>query len=216
MAFYLGLDAGTQSLSAVLVEIDGPRRAIIAERGLPYDEALPRYQTTRGVRRAANGVVVSPPLMWVEALEVAIANLAREWPAEMSRLAALSGAAQQHGSVYMNRGFTPAIEALDPERSMAAQLAHGLARPVAPVWMDTSTRLECREIEAAVGGPEALAARTGSRAFERFTAAQIRSVFTHEPRGVRVDHAHPPGLVLARVGAHRPGRTARIPETRPG
>ena len=40
--------------------------------------------------------------------------------------------------------------------------------------MDSSTSVECREITAAVGGPDALAAHTGSRAFERFTGPQIR------------------------------------------
>src|SRR5436190_3832624 len=47
--------------------------------------------------------------------------------------------------------------------------------------MDSSTSAECGEIETAVGGDRTLAERTGSRAFERFTAAQIRRFSKREP-----------------------------------
>jgi xylulokinase len=51
--------------------------------------------------------------------------------------------------------------------------------------MDSSTSAECGEITAAVGGADALAMRTGSRAFERFTGPQIRRFFTQSPDGYR-------------------------------
>lgn len=36
----------------------------------------------------------------------------------------------------------------------------------APVWMDSSTSLQCHQLEAAVGGARRLAETTGSRAYE--------------------------------------------------
>ncbi|GJP41557.1 hypothetical protein CLOM_g1218 [Closterium sp. NIES-68] len=51
-----------------------------------------------------------------------------------------------------------------------------------PIWMDSSTASQCREIEAALSGPAALARMTGSRAYERFTGPQVRRVWQHQPR----------------------------------
>ncbi len=43
--------------------------------------------------------------------------------------------------------------------------------------MDSSTTQQCRSIEQAVGGAEALAEITGSRAYERFTGNQIAKIY---------------------------------------
>ena len=50
-----------------------------------------------------------------------------------------------------------------------------------PVWMDSSTHAQCRQLEEAAGGPEQLAALTGSRAYERFTGTQIRKLAEQRP-----------------------------------
>ncbi len=149
---------------------------------LPYDAALPHYGTHHGVLRGSGpGVVTSPPIMWLEALDATIAALVRDWPREMARLAALSGAAQQHGSVYLTAGGVDRLTALDPRSSLVGQLDGGFACAASPVWLDSSTSEECRAIEASVGGARVLAGRTGSRAFERFTGPQIRKFFKQAP-----------------------------------
>jgi xylulokinase len=98
-------------------------------------------------------------------------------------VAAISGSAQQHGSVYLAAGAPERLGALDPSRPLVDQLSGIFARPLSPVWMDTSTREQCRAIADAVGGPGALALLTGSRAFERFTGPQIRRFSETDPDG---------------------------------
>ena len=180
MAVYLGLDASTQSLTATLIEVEREDRAVIDVWSLAYDHLS--YGTDHGVLRSADPAVVSaPPLLWVDALDRVVAQMAAAWPREIARLAAVSGSAQQHGSVYLNeRGFGR-LTSLGPAESLPAQLTGAFSRPLSPVWMDSSTTEECREIEHAVGGASVLAQRSGSHAFERFTGPQIRAFFKRDP-----------------------------------
>jgi len=191
MALYLGLDASTQSLSAIVLEVDGPARAVVFERSLAFDAVAPRYGTRHGVLPSDDPLVAeSSPRMWAETLDRMMAVVARESGLDLSRLRAVSGSGQQHGSVYLTADGMRAIGGLDGRRPLADQLAGAFSRERSPIWMDSSTAAECRAIERAVGGPDALARLTGSRAFERFTGPQIRKFAVQDPgayaRTVRV------------------------------
>lgn len=180
---YLGLDSSTQSLSAVVIEVDGSDRRVVLETSLNFDETLPRYGTTHGVLPRADPLVaVSSPRMWAEALDLMIERLSASG-LDLTRLVAVSGSAQQHGSVYLNREAAGRLATLDPGRPLADQINSMLARPVAPIWMDASTAAQCAELAAAVGGDDALARHTGSCAFERFTGPQIRKFSADDPAG---------------------------------
>jgi xylulokinase len=177
MPLFLGLDSSTQSLTAVVIEIDDASRRIVLETTLSFDEALPRYGTRHGTLPDPDPAVgVAPPLMWTEALDVMMARVASSG-IEVQRIAAMTGSAQQHGSVYLNARSDAVLAALDPAQPLAGQLQTVFSRPTSPIWTDSTTSEECREITAAVGGERLLAAHTGSRAFERFTGPQIRRVF---------------------------------------
>jgi xylulokinase len=172
MAYYLGFDSSTQSLTAIV--IDGDERRVVFESSVAFDEAFPQYGTKHGVLpRSAPDVAVSSPLMWVEALDAMMARI-RDSGLDVGGIAAVSGSAQQHGSVYLNGAARKGLAALDAGRGLPEQIEPLLSRPVSPIWMDSSTGEECAEITAAVGGAETLARHTGSRAFERFTGPQIR------------------------------------------
>jgi len=181
---YLGLDSSTQSLSAVAIEVAGDGPATVAfETSLDFDQTLPHYGTRYGVLpRTDPASAQSSPVMWAEALDVMLARLG-DAGAEPARLAAISGAAQQHGSVYLKAGAATALAQLDPSQPLAPQVAPLLSRPAVPIWLDSSTSSSCAEIESAVGGAAVLAARTGSRAFERFTGPQIRKFAMDDPAG---------------------------------
>jgi xylulokinase len=206
MPLYLGLDSSTQSLSAIVIEIDGGSRRVVFEDSLAFDAAFPEYGTHHGVLPAEDPqVAVSSPALWAAALDAMMARVAKA--VDVSRIAAISGSAQQHGSVYLNAGATAALAALDPQRPLAAQVAPMLSRPVSPIWMDSSTGAECRAIAAAVGGDDSLARHTGSRAFERFTGPQIRKFATREPEAYAgTDRIHLVSSFLASLlaGRHAP------------
>ena len=207
MPLYLGLDSSTQSLSAIVLEVDGNRRRVAFESSIAFDEALPQYGTRHGVLPSDDAMTaVSPPLMWVQALELMMDRL-KQSGLDLSQLRAISGSAQQHGSVYLNAKASSALAALDPRRPLAEQVTPLLSRDQAPIWMDSSTSTECREIEAAVGGSQALAQRTGSRAFERFTGAQIRKFSKRDPSAyATTDRIHLVSSFLASllIGRHAP------------
>jgi xylulokinase len=180
---YLGLDSSTQSLTAIVVEVDGTEARVVFDASLAFDESFPQYDTHHGVLpRTYPDEAVSSPVMWAEALDTMLGRVA-ESGLDVGRLAAISGSAQQHGSVYMNGAAERALTDLDPSRPLAPQIAPLLSRGVAPIWLDSSTAVQCREISNAVGGSEVLAQRTGSRAFERFTGPQIRKFAVEDPAG---------------------------------
>ena len=208
MNLYLGLDSSTQSLSAIVLAVDGDRAHVVFESSLQFDDALPRYGTRHGVLPSDDlSVAVSPPLMWADALDVMLGRIAASG-LDLRGLTAIAGSAQQHGSVYLNAGARSVLARMDPARAPGEQLTGCLSRPVAPIWMDSSTAVECDELAAAVGGDDALAARTGSRAFERFTGPQIRKFFKREPDAyAATDRIH---LVSSFLASLLAGRHASI------
>jgi xylulokinase len=206
MSLYLGLDSSTQSLSAIVLDIDAGTRRVVFEESMSFDERFPQYGTDHGVLRGRDpAVAASSPLMWAAALDAMMARVALA--TDVSRLAAISGSAQQHGSVYLNAGATSALASLDAARPLDGQVEPMLSRAVSPIWMDSSTSAECRAIASAVGGDARLARHTGSRAFERFTGPQIRKFATHEPDAyAATDRIHLVSSFMASLlsGRHAP------------
>src|SRR6188768_1342020 len=186
MALYLGIDCSTQGLTAIVIEVQGDTRRVVFDQSLSFDRDFPEYGTTGGVNRGAtDDEVHASPLMWASALDRMMARLARTAEIDLERLRAISGSAQQHGSVFLNSFALEAWRMLDPSIALAPQLKDTFARQESPVWMDATTSQQCREIEDALGGAEAVRSLTGSPACERFTGPQIRKFFQQQP----VDYA---------------------------
>ncbi|HSM62245.1 MAG TPA: FGGY family carbohydrate kinase, partial [Longimicrobiales bacterium] len=208
MPIYLGLDCGTQSLDAIALEMEGDARRALLRISLPFDETFPEYGTRSGVLVGDDPLVVtSSPLMWAEALDAILGRVAAELGPDAVRVAAVSGSAQQHGSVYLRAGAAERLASLDPARPLADQLAGIYSVERSPVWMDASTGAQCRAITQAVGGASALAAHTGSRAFERFTGPQVRKLHETDPSAYAdTDRIHLVSSYFASLllGAHAP------------
>ena len=176
---YLGLDSSTQSLSAIIIDLD--TRKVVFDDSVNYDESLPHYGTQNGVLENADPKVVhSPPLMWVEALDLLFDKIKTEG-VPLGDIQAISGSGQQHGSVYLKAEAANALSNLDSSKSLVENLEDIFSRDTSPIWMDSSTRTECDEICNALGGLQATAEATGSTTFERFTGPQIRKFYKTEP-----------------------------------
>ena len=175
MALYVGLDSSTQSLTATVIDGTAGSRRVVFEHSIVFARDLPHYGTVNGITRHDDPLVVtSPPLMWVEALDMMMAALARQRTFDPSHIAGIAGCAQQHGTVYLNDSYGAALTALDPSQPAAGQLEGVFSRRESPVWMDESTGAQCAGLAQALGGADQVARLTGSRPFARFAGPQIK------------------------------------------
>ena len=180
MSYSLGIDSSTQSCSAIIIDVE--QGTVVAEAAVNFGAQLPQYNTPSGfIPDGKNGEVHSDPRMWLDALEILLDQLSGK--CDLSKVTAISGAGQQHGSVYLNDQWFEAVGHLESNRSLSEQLDPIFSRATSPIWMDSSTGAECREIASAVGGNAIVCAKSGSIAIERFTGPQIRRFYKNDPSG---------------------------------
>ncbi|KAJ8079534.1 hypothetical protein PM082_011121 [Marasmius tenuissimus] len=171
---FLGFDLSTQQLKAVIVQEDC---SIVHESSVHFDKDLPSYATENGaIKGPDEGEVTSPVAMWLDAFDLLMERM-KKAGVDFASIAGISGAGQQHGSVYWSEDAKELLASLDPSKTLTSQLSpKGFSYQKAPIWQDSSTTRECQEIEEAIGGPQVLANISGSRAYHRFTGTQIARI----------------------------------------
>ena len=87
--------------------------------------------------------------MWVEAFDLILQKLSNA-NFDFAKVIAVSGSGQQHGSVYWSKGSSEVLRSLDSKRSLKEQLENAFSVKESPIWMDSSTTLQCKEIENAI------------------------------------------------------------------
>ncbi|KAJ6576398.1 hypothetical protein DFH09DRAFT_1276432 [Mycena vulgaris] len=176
---FLGLDLSTQQLKAVIISEDD---AVVHESAVHFDNDLPQYGTTNGaILGPAEGEVTSPVAMWLDAMDLLMERM-KQAGIKFGEIAAISGAGQQHGSVYWSAKAEDALATLDTTLTLREQLApKAFSIQRAPIWQDSSTTEDCQALEDAIGGPQVLADLSGSRAYERFTGTQIAKIRRLDP-----------------------------------
>lgn len=175
---FLGFDFSTQQLKVVAIDGD---LEVILQSSVQFDSELPEFRTRGGVHIHEDKLTVtSPALMFVKALDVLLEKM-RSAGFDFSRVRAVSGSGQQHGSVFWRKGARQTLKHLDPQKHLHLQLQECFALQDCPVWMDSSSSDQCQFLEEAVGGAQRLADVTGSRAYERFTGSQIAKIYRSKP-----------------------------------
>ncbi|MHA1671946.1 MAG: xylulokinase [Promethearchaeota archaeon] len=176
---FLGLDCSTQGLTAVIVDFNSFQ--IIYKNEVNYDKDLAQYNTQNGVYINDDGITVhSNPIIWTEALDLLFHKMLKDKVA-FNTILAISGSAQQHGTVYLNDTFEKRLQNLHPDSNLRDQILGSFSRKISPVWMDSSTSQQCQEIREKLGGIKKVIKLTGSNTIERFSGPQIRKFYQDQP-----------------------------------
>lgn len=182
MRYTLGLDISTQSISAVLLDLE--HKAVAHQLSLAYreDPRLNRFGIdfdSLVVPPREPGEADQPPLMFLAGLDAILADLVSAG-APLTKVGAIAISAQQHGHVYLGEKAASLITALgkeDPgETPLASRLREAFTYGTAPIWQSANTDTEAEEIRRALGGGEATVRISGSDSPLRFTGAVARRI----------------------------------------
>ena len=160
---YLGFDLSTQQLKGLLVH-SSLKVTHVAK--FDFDADSTGFGIEKGVlTNKAENEVFAPVALWLQALDSVLKQL-KDAGAPLENIRGISGAGQQHGSVYWSMQAEELLKGLDGkgEKSLQEQLQAAFSHPFSPNWQDASTQKECDEFDALLGSEQALADVTGSKA----------------------------------------------------
>lgn len=183
----LGIDASTQSISAVLLH--GTTGEILWSRSLAYrdDPRLLGFgfeHDTLIIPAREPGEAEQPPRLFIAALEALLSDM-KGAGFDTSTIAAINTSGQQHGHVYLNghakAAFARLREPSSANDNLLSTLDDCFAYGGAPIWKTANTAAEASHIRAAVGGKAAIIQLTGSDMPLRFAANVHRKLAGRYP-----------------------------------
>ena len=185
MPKFLGIDCCTRKMNALVIDTD--RRTLSPTISVYYSDLRPQSEIKNGMVPNEDPLVKhSDPLVWADALDTLLGRLT-EAGIDLSTISAISGCAQQHGTVYLSPDFAKNNWISGKTSSLAEAVAPMLTRKSSPIWMDSSTFQQCREIEAALRGSPDTQVLPGR-------LQRIREDGRHSP-GQLLPHLSPDGQV---------------------
>ena len=157
---------------------------MVQEAKADFDADLSKYGIKKGVlSNDAEREVYAPVAMWLEALDLVLQRL-KDQGTPFQRIKGISGAGQQHGSVYWSKIGEALLGSLNPGERLTDQLKEAFSHPYSPNWQDASTQKECDSFDAALGSPEILAEVTGSKAHHVSSSFLDRTLSDNFPNSV--------------------------------
>jgi xylulokinase len=139
---YLGLDLSTQQLKALVVTSS---LTVAYSAKFDFDAANVGFpDIKKGVlTNEAKHEVFAPVSLWLQALDSVLKQL-KESGLDFKRIKGISGAGQQHGSVYWSEEGERLLKELDGGSGLQEQLGEGgaFSHPYSPNWQDSSTQRE--------------------------------------------------------------------------
>ena len=181
MRYSLGLDISTQSISAVVLDMD--TWSLVWEHSLDYcrDNRLGTF----GIRSEdyilppeTEGEANQPAGLFLAALDALFADLREE--IDLGNIAVINTSGQQHGHVYLNRQASGIFEKLLDKESgqwdLNTLLKRSLAWDKAPIWMTSDTSEQAEFIRNHVGGKPRMIELSGADAPLRFTGVVVRKI----------------------------------------
>ena len=183
----LGLDLSTQSISAVLIDIDS--REIIFQHTLDYqkDMRLKKYGI-QGLNYIlppkSEGEANQPPKMFLAALEAIFTDM-KSGGLPMRDILVCNTSAQQHSHAYMSRRARTIFGRLNVPGNTKSNLVTILdgcfSLNIVPTWMTSDTTKQADSIRNFIGGQERMIQLSGSNSPARFTGAIIRKIAEQFP-----------------------------------
>lgn len=203
---YIGFDLSTQQLKGLVVNSE-LKVEYVAK--FDFDADSHGFPVKKGVlNNEAEHEVFAPVALWLQALDSVLESL-RKQGLDFSRVKGISGAGQQHGSVYWGQEAEQLLRSLDSSKSLEAQLEGAFSHPYSPNWQDSSTQKECDEFDEALGDPEHLAQASGSKAHHVRSHPNLCTI-----RGKRTDPVFRDSQVLKSSGLR--GSTPKSTRRHPG
>ena len=198
MPLYLGFDCGIETLTAIVIEGEGPRRQ-------------PVFRQTLSIAAQPS------PIAWADALDRMITTLATSAEVDVHQIRAIAGSTQQHATVYVNRYARDIWRRFDHTRPLAPQLAGAFSRQDAPVWIDATVGDQIHDFYDA--NPGVYAATTRIHTVGSFLASLLAS----GDAPIDFGDGSATGLMDLNAGdwspqaldATAPGLRMRLPDLRP-
>jgi xylulokinase len=178
----LGLDSSTQSLTAVLVDIDDG--SVIYERSLNYakDDRLNGFginHTEYICPPREEGEAEQPPQMYLASLDALFADMKADG-VDMGAVRVINDSGQQHGHVYLGPKALDLLAKLNADvsgsRDLVDIVGSCFSYGTAPIWKTSNTGNQADDLRRAAGGKDEMIRLTGSDSPLRFTGAVIRRV----------------------------------------
>ena len=162
----LSIDLSTQSLTADLIDIYNPSNIILNEPISILFDKLPNE----------NGQI--SPLVWLQSFDELFKQLSTL--NYCKRIVLISGAAQQHGSLYLLDSINIFEKLNDSNLSLHDYFSNIFKDTLTPTWLDTSTTSKEMKYVLTQFTNEQLHQITGSKLYPRFTLTHIMKYLTQD------------------------------------